>query len=158
MVGSLATAGCLTDGRSGTPTREPTTDRPSPADARRSEDGITPGIDRFQPDHPIYLSNAGTRERVVRVEVVREATDTAVFAEALSIPPGAEREVYNLAQSDADGIESFSICGQLVDPTPTVESPTESTAECISMRTDACYGSAHVTVDDERIDVIYTIC
>ncbi len=174
-MGALTAAGCVGGPPAGTPTERSPTDRPptdtsSPPDGT-STGGVTPGVNVPDADHGVFVSNQGTQERTVRVRVVREATGEPVFEETRTVSPNTEREVYNLQQANPDGIESFRICGSLADSTPTPSAgstpattdtagrPDSPRRDCITMRTNACYGTAHVTVQgDGTLGVIYSIC
>lgn len=168
-MGLLAAAGCVADpgnddpvdGRSPDPSP---TDTSSPSVGSQIGTGITPAVNEPKADHAVYLFNEGTRERTVRVQVVREATGESVFDETLTVAPDTEREVYNLKQADPDGVETFTICGELAGPTTEqepadTETPEAPVRDCITMRTDACHGTAHVTVQGSgELGVIYSIC
>lgn len=177
LLGGLSSAGCVTGPRPGTTTDGPPSDRTptpnaSPPDGTPNGNGITHGVNTFDPDHSVYLSNEGSVERTVRTRVVREATGESVLDETRTIAPHTEHEIYNLKRADPDGIEEFSVCAMLADATPTPDgttgtpdaTPGPTTAhwgdgDCITMRTDACYGSAHVSVpEDGELQVFYAIC
>lgn len=168
-MGLFPIAGCIGGPTPGTPTEQPPTDTPSPDGT--SNGGFTPGVNVPEADHGVFVSNRGTQARSVRVRVEREATGETVFDETRTVAPDTEREIYNLQHASPDGIEAFRICGQLAEPTPTSSdsstagsTDTEGTPDspyrdCITMRTNACYGTAHVTVQaDGTLRVIYSIC
>lgn len=165
----VATTGCLSAPRDGTAPDSPSTGASptitSPTDGPSSPTGITPGVNQPRADHAVYLDNQTSQERTVRVQVVRQATDETVYDETRTIAPETEQEVYNLQQANPDGIEAFAICGQVVDPTSSPggaepsETPDSPRRDCITMQTDACHGTAHVTVPAEgELQVIYSIC
>jgi hypothetical protein len=170
-IGSLSLAGCSGWPASGTTTEEPTptvTQTEPPATTSPTENWITEAVNEPAPDHAVYLSNEGTDPQRVRIEVVRGATDEVVFDETQTIDPGTEREVYNLKQASPDGIEEFAICGERVDP-PSSDAPPSGTSttsdppdspdrDCITMNTNACYGTAHVIVREDEFQIIYSIC
>lgn len=177
-LGMLTTSGCIAGPPAGIPTKKPSTEQPptdtsSPTDRTMTGNWITRGATEPNADHAVFLFNQGTRERTVRIQVIREATDVSVFDETRTVSPNAELEVYNLKQASPDGIEAFTICGQLAEPTPTpigtptpkaepadtLETPDSPYDDCITMRTDACYGTAHITVDEAgELQIIYSVC
>lgn len=166
-MGILAVPGCIAqpggDAPDDGPATNPTTDPPSPTPGSVTGPGITPGVNEPKADHAVYLANEGTQERTVSVEVTREATGDPVFEETLTAQPGSESEIYNLNQADPDGVEAFAICARLVSPTPdptaTAGTPAGQNRDCITLQTDACYGTAHITVlESGELQVFYSIC
>ena len=179
VAGSLATAGCVTDSDGTDPGETTTSERPTEATTRTSttktsttrtttDDSTTTKYSTAyasrqpDPDHRITLNNDSDEARTVRIRVVRTETGETTFADTREVPAGTEFEVYNLTAADPDGIEAFRVCGQLVDPEAhTVTTVSEESAgyDCATLRTNACYGHAHVTVqDDGSLAVIYSIC
>lgn len=182
-LGTASVAGCSAGagtGGTGTDPHRTATESPSPTGGTPTADWLYRASNSPDPDHSVYLYNEGTRERTVQVRVVRRASGEAVFDETRTISPGAEREVYNLRRADPDGVEAFEICGRLVEtapaepattasdstatdhspaPTGTAETPDSPHADCITMETNECFGTAHVTVgEDGQLRVIYSIC
>lgn len=170
-IGVLTTTGCIAGPPAGNATDAPPADTSSQTTGTPTGNGITHGADEPNADHAVYLSNQGASERTIRVQVVREVTGDTVFDETLAIAPNSEREVYNLQQASPADIEEFTICGHLADqpptpsgtatpdPTDTGSTPDSAYRDCITMRTDSCYGTAHVTVQDTgELRVIYAIC
>lgn len=162
-MGLLAVPGCIArpggDTPGDGPSTDPTTDAPSPTPGAVSGPGITPGVNEPKADHAVYLANEGSRARTVSVAVTREATGDPVFEEALTAQPGLESEIYNLNRADPEGVEAFSICARLVAPTPDPTATVGPDRECITMQTDACYGTAHITVlESGELQVFHSIC
>lgn len=168
-LAALPTAGCLTDTGSESPesstdattTHDRTTaDGTTAADPTTTGDWFTHVSNEAEPDHSITLNNESSEARTVRVWVTREETGETIFEETRESPPGTEYELYNLQQADPDGVESFAVCGEFVDADFTTDADGESDARhCVTLRTDACHGNAHVTVlDDGSLQVIYSIC
>ena len=169
---AVSTAGCLTDAGSESPadstattatdptTETATTDPASTDDPGTAGDWIAQASNEPDPDHSVTLNNEGSETRTVRVRVVREETGETVFEETRESPPGTEVELYDLKRADPDGIEPFAVCGELVGADATTDSDGESDARgCVTLRTNACYGNAHVTVrDDGSLQIIYSIC
>ena len=181
---TLPFAGCVTDsdGRSGTD--DPTTDTAktrrtsTPSDTpteTRTTDSTTTGdwIDRASrkpdPDHSVSLVNEGDENRTVRVRVVREASGEPVFDETREAFPGSESELYNLKRADPDGVEAFTVCGELVESTATggtaattangSDASESEFRSCATIRTNECYGNAYVTIrEDGALQVVYAIC
>ena len=172
----VATAGCLDWNESGqSPEATPTSKPPAPPSPTETgtDGGITSGVNEFDPDHPIYVNNRQSETRSVQVTVRRRETGKTVFDEIISAPPDAEQQIYNLKEANPDGIEEFQICGtlQMDSSTPsrtqTVESgprngaedTTPSPRDCATVKTSACYGSSHVTIqEDGNLAIIYSIC
>lgn len=145
---AVTTAGCASE-----PIR-PATDETTASDPAAADptatDGLLAGANDPDPDHAITVVNRGSESRRVRVRVVREAAGEAVFEETVDAPPDGEREVYNLADAAPDGIESFEVCGELDGDA--------DARDCATLRTNACYGDAHVTVrSDESVRVVYSV-
>lgn len=105
-----------------------------------------------EPDHEVTATNQSNETRTVRVWVGREKTGETVFETTKELSPGTETELYNLLEADPDGIETFSVCGRPTDRDA-------NTKSCETIRTNACYGNAYVSVDgDGSIEVFYSIC
>lgn len=112
----------------------------SPATHRTSHDGP-------DPDHEVVVENRLDGEATLRVRVVREATNETVYDESVTLPPG-ERTVYNTAQADPDGVESFRVVAQRGGDSASV-----------TIRTSECYGDAIVSpTEDGGVDATYSIC
>jgi hypothetical protein len=152
----------------GTTTDEPTT-RTTTDDPNTTGDWIEQASNEPDPDLPVYLNNDGSETRMVRVRVVRERTGETVFEETRENPGGTEYAMYNLKQADPEGVESFRVCGELVDSDADTESGTasgeETTSEesdvrgCATVKTNECYGTAHVAVEEGgSLAVFYSIC
>ena len=147
-LGLALAAGCVGRSPRGTPTSS------APPTTRGTPGRFTPGVNVPDPDHPIYLDNQESEPRRVRVRVEQIATGKLVFDETREIAPGAEVEVYNLEQADPEGVEAYAVCGEAVDR-PAIG---ERGPECVTIESSRCYGSVHVTVRGDAVDVIYAIC
>lgn len=160
-VGAAVTGGCLAG-----PGRDPATETRTGTPPTGTWQ--TPGEGVPDPDHVVYLHNSGTRDRTVHLQVVRQETNELVFEATRTVAGGTERAVYNLREAEPAGVEAFQVCGRLVEPMPTratgstedaSETPAPASRDCATVRTNACYGSTHVSVSDEGgVTVIYSIC
>ena len=126
-----------------TPDPEPGTDRTETASV--STEGAS---DQPDPDKRVRLENAWNQSVEIRISVVREATNETVHKGTYTLDPGEQREVYNTADADPDGVESFRV-------TATARNTTES----VTIETSACHGSAYVEVlEDGTLYPYYPIC
>ncbi|MGQ4555837.1 hypothetical protein [Halobellus sp. GM3] len=162
LAALLLTAGCLggtpgTGTDSATPTQTPTAMPGTPTPTPDPTPGETP-TDEWNPteraseqpdlDKSIRVDNRWNQSVEIRIRVVREATNATVYEETETFASGADREVYNLADADPDGIESFRV-------TATARGATES----VTVETNACYGNAYVEIqDDGALYLYYAIC
>ena len=157
-------AGCVGPGSPGsgsaTPTTEPPTDTATPApdpDTTTGAEGSSTdtkvvstegAANQPDPDKRVRLENAWNESVDIRISVVREATTETVHEGTYTLEPGEQREVYNLADADPDGIESFRV-------TATVRNTTES----VTIETNQCYGGAYVEVlEDGTVYPYYALC
>lgn len=100
------------------------------------------------PDKAVRVENAWNRSVEIRINVVREATNETVHEGTYTLEPGEQREVYNTADADPDGVESFRV-------TATARNTTES----VTIETSVCYGGAYVEVlEDGTLYPYYAIC
>jgi hypothetical protein len=106
----------------GTPSGTPT---PSAREASNQPD----------PDLPIVLTNQHDAAHTITI-TVRQGGQTLHEA-AYDLDPGDERRVYNLRETDPDGIESFTVEATLGDRT-----------ESVDVRTNACHGRIECWVSD----------
>ncbi|WP_336022127.1 hypothetical protein [Halobellus salinisoli] len=168
----LLTAGCLggvpADGpESETPTPPPTaeprtvitdssaTDRsspgPTPGEQTRPPstfEGTAGWSEEPDPDKAVYVENRWNQSVEIRIQVVREATNETVYDETSTFEPGADREVYNLADANPDGVESFRVIATAMN-----------TTESVTTETNKCYGSAHVEITENgELYPYYAIC
>jgi len=171
----LLTAGCLggvpgddpasdTATQTPTPTAEPRTlitddssatdgspPGPTPAAQTRPEstfEGTAGASEQPDADKSIHVENRWNQSVEIRIRVVREATNETVYDETETFDPGADRDVYNLAAADPDGIESFRVIA-------TARNATES----ITVETNACYGNAYVEITESgELYPYYAIC
>ena len=75
-------------------------------------------------------------------------TGETVHEGTYTLDPGTEREVYDVADADPDGVESFRV-------TATARNTTES----VTIETSVCYGGAYVEVlEDGTLYPYYAIC
>jgi len=132
-----------------TPTPEPPTTTKADGSATTTASVNTEGASNEpDPDKPVRLENAWNRSADVRIQVVREATNETVHEGTYTLEPGEEREVYDTADADPEGIERFRV-------TATARNTTES----VTIETNACYGGAHVEVlEDGTLYPYYAIC
>ena len=127
------------------------TSGPTPGEATRPEstfEGTEGWSEEADPDKEIRLENARNRLVEIRIRVVREATNATVHEGTYTLEPGEQREVYNTADADPDGAESFRV-------TATVRNTTES----VTSETSACHGTVYVEVlEDGTLYPYYAIC
>lgn len=195
-VGVAATAGCLTDpgdgpgGESTTTTTTATTvydgttstnqgDTPRTESRERKttrsttettpEDWIEHASNQPDPDHDITLANEAAESKTVRLWVERDETGETVFETTETVDPGVEFTVWNLKKASPDGVETFTVCAELVgsseSTTETKSADAERTTtasedrDCAPLHTNECYGNSHVTVrEDGTLQIIYSIC
>jgi len=166
LVASLLFAGCAglapTDGAPApagpSPTASPTatqtdtvteTATDTPDAPATPTDEPTPGTPHYgpEPDHEVVVENRLDGEETLHVRVIREATNETVYDEAVALPPG-ERVVYNTAEADPDGIESFRVVAERGGDRASV-----------TIETSECYGDAIVwPTDDGGVDATYSVC
>jgi hypothetical protein len=162
LVILVLTAGCLGGTQSETPgsaTSTPTatvvsespTPTPDPTPGETDTDEWTSterAAEIPDADKVVSVENRWNRSVEIRIRVVREATNETVYDETATFEPGADREVYSLADADPDGIESFRVIATA-----------RSTTESVTLETNACYGNAYVEVTDEgELYPYYAIC
>ena len=160
----VLTAGCVgpsaTGGGPETATAEPpvetATPTPDPETATGTDGSSTDTkvvstegwSNQPDPDKRVHLENAWNRSVEIRISVVREATNETVHEGTYTLEPGEEREVYNVADADPDGVESFR-----------VSATARNTTESVTIETNVCYGGAHVEVtEDGTLYPYYSIC
>jgi hypothetical protein len=160
----VLTAGCVGPSSIGDGSETPTTERPTDTATPTPDPDTTTGTDGSgtetkavstegasnepDPDKRVRLENAWNQSVDVRISVVREATNETVHEGTYTIDPGEEREVYNLADADPDGIEPFRV-------TATARNTTESA----TVETHACHGDVYVEVlEDGTVYPYYPIC
>lgn len=118
-------AGCL-GGAEGSPAAPAGSTAPAdPADASAHPD----------PDKSVRLENDWNRSVEVRLSVVREATNETVHEGTYTLDPGTERAVYDVADADPDGVESFRVTATARTATGTV-----------TIETSACSTDAYVEI------------
>ncbi|MFB6092616.1 MAG: hypothetical protein ABEK02_06360 [Haloquadratum sp.] len=159
-------AGCLggppsagTDTATATPTQTPTaTAAPgSPTPTPDPTPGETP-TETWEPttraseipdaDKAVHVENRWNRSVEVRIRVVRVATNETVYAGTETFDPGADRDVYSIAEADPDGIESFRVVATALN-----------TTESVTIETNACYGNVYVEItEDGTLYLYYAIC
>ncbi|WP_161973161.1 hypothetical protein [Halostella litorea] len=165
LAAGVLTAGCTTGPGFGSATDATTTpstatDAGSPATDTTTAEPPTSTFDSTRhagetpdPDHEISVRNEQSRERSVRVTVVREATGGTVFERTVDVAAGATRSVYNLKRADPDGVERFEVCGSLVGGSG------DSGSDCVTIATSECYADAEITVRESgEVRVIYAVC
>lgn len=145
-LGAGGLAGCLespsNDALESTPTAE-STGSPTPTEGPLSHHEASNAPD---PDLPIVAEN---RHDVAHALSVAVARDGETLHEATyELAPGDDRELYNLRETDPDGIESFTV-------TATLDGRTES----VDVRTNACHGHVVAWIsEDGDLGMTYSIC
>ncbi len=174
---SLALAGCVSDSSGNGASTNKSTD--STADTTTSTAApLFPGTKKPDPDHSIEVQSHSEEKQTVRVLVVRKSTEKSVFEATKTFEAGEAEIVYNLEDSNPDGIESFRICSELVESNgtnrqttngvetktadgteTTTVAKTTTTAErksvadsrhCTAAKTNKCYGDFRVVVEKDR--------
>lgn len=156
-------AGCLGGAPAGTPTATPThtqtqtatptptptaSPTPTPTTATGTASGWEYASDQPEPHHSVVLTNAWNRSVELRVTVVREATNETVREGTCDLEPGSERTVYDTAEVNPDGVETFA-----------VTATTRNTTESVTIETSQCYENAYVEIErDGDLFVTYAIC
>ncbi|WP_458206818.1 hypothetical protein [Haladaptatus sp. NG-SE-30] len=183
LGGALVTGGCVSDSNGGRGSDESTTDhrqgttqttdldeKTTTDETSTTGDWISHASNTPNPDHSITLRNENDEIKIVRLRIVREATGKTVYDKTHELSAGGGVHAYNLKQADPDGVEAFSVCGELVgDALTATETHTSSSRGesdksdsprrgCATIRTSQCYGDAHVTVRDDEVQVVYAIC
>jgi hypothetical protein len=123
---------------------------PTPRDGTSTDSGDFGTAHRKpqpDPDHDIVVANRLDRNATMHVTVVREATNETVYDATVTVVPG-ERTVYNTAQANPDGIESFRVVAERGGDRTSV-----------TILTSDCYGDAIVSAaDDGGVASTYSIC
>lgn len=148
----LVLGGCLSGNGAGQQQSPDSTPTPTPAPSLTSGTPTPP--DRRQaanqpdPDIAVDLANEWNRSATVDVRVVREATGETVHSGTYDLAPGTEREVYNTARANPDGIESFSVVVTA-----------RNTTRNVTVETNRCYGDVFGEVrEDGSLHLFYSIC
>ncbi len=149
VIGTSGLSGCLAEG-SGDPSPSPDAESPTatPSDDPAT-DSPTPfeyASDQPDPDLGILAENHhdGTHAITLAVEQDGETLHEATY----DLEPDADRELYNLRETDPDGIESFTVRATLGDR-----------EESVDVRTDACHGHVVVYADEGGdLGMTYAIC
>lgn len=148
------TAGCLSpasapeDSSSTTDTVPTTTEPTTTRTATTTVCGWSCLDDQPDPHHSVQLENNWNQSVEVHVRVIREATNTTVHNETYTLEPGSERTVYNVAEAEPDGIETFDVAITALN-----------TTENTGIRTSKCFGNAFARIqNDGELFVSYSIC
>lgn len=109
----------------------------------------TQAIDTPDTDKQIELRNAFGDTAVVQITVRRNSTDKHVYNETHTLAPGEETDsIYNLNQSNPDGIETYTLTAAALNQTETTE-----------LRTTQCQGGAVVEITERgQLYSFYAIC
>lgn len=156
-------AGCLGGAPAGTPTATPThtqtqtatptptptaSPTPTPTTATGTASGWEYASDQPEPHHSVGLTNAWNRSVEVRVTVVREATNETVHERTYALEPGSDRTVYDTAEANPDGVETFTVTATALNATGSA-----------SVETSRCYGNVYAEIErDGGLFVTYAIC
>jgi hypothetical protein len=104
--------------------------------------------DEPAPHKDVTLSNDWSRPVTVQVRVIRNATGQTVHKGSYDLAPDTERDVYDLARADPDGVEPF-----------TVEITARNTTRRVTVETSACYGDVYGEIQtDGSVYLYYAIC
>lgn len=149
LVVLTLTAGCVGPSPAGSGSETPTPEPPVDSATPPPDPTTTPGAEGSTTDTKVVGTRDAWNQSVeIRIRVVREATNETVHEGTYTLDPGAEREVYSVADADPDGVESFRV-------TATARNTTES----VTIETNVCYGGAYVEVqEDGTLYPYYAIC
>ena len=164
LVVLALTAGCVGPSSIGSGSETPTPEPPVDTATSTPEPPATTGMggagtdtkavstrgasNQPDPDKAVRLENAWNQSVDIRIHIVREAPNETVHEGTYTLDPGEQREVYNVAAADPDGIESFR-----------VTATTRNTTESVTVETHACHGDVHVEVlEDGTVYPYYAIC
>lgn len=156
LLGAGGLAGCL-EGQSGgaTPSPDSTPTDPTASPTDGPTEGPTPtggpttgspASSQPDPDLPIIAENHddATHAIALAVEQGSEMPHEATY----DLDPGADRELYNLRETDPDGIESFTVRATLGDQ-----------EETVGVRTNACHGHVVLWITEAGdLEMTYAIC
>lgn len=97
----------------------------------------------------IEISNHHDQSVTINVKVTRESTDKVVHNQSYTLDSGESLdEVYNVAQSNPDGIEEFTV-------TAMYDNQTES----VTIKTNQCYGGVIIEITgNNNLYSYYPIC
>ena len=111
--------------------------------------GILEATNTPNPDKSIDVRNDFNQTVEVRIEVLRNSTGEIVHNETYNVESGEELdEVYNLNESNPDGIEEYEVI-----------STYNETEESLSVFTNNCYGNVYVEITDSgMLYSYYAIC
>lgn len=171
-AGVALTAGCLSGSGDDPSDSESTGGKTTRETETTTSDWIARASNSPDPDHPITVNNEGDEAKTLRVWVERDATGETVFDRTKTVEPGYEFTAYNLEDANPDGVEAFTVCGELVASTASATSTAETDSpdtertttdverrDCATVETSECYGRVHVTVqEDGTPQIIYAIC
>jgi hypothetical protein len=147
-VTPLATAETPATDRSATPAESPSATTGMATDETPATDWIQQAANEPDPDKQVSLANHWNRTVTIRLQVIRNATDTTVHDEQYDLAPGVERPVFNTSTVEPNGIETFTIVLSARNDT-----------QRISIETNACYGNAYAEIrDDGSPYLYYAIC
>lgn len=109
----------------------------------------TNAINTPDSDKAVDISNEFNETADIELMVERDTTGEEVHNESYTLDSGEEmEEVYNLNESNPDGIEDYTI-------TATYNNQTEN----VTVTTNQCYGGAVVEItEDGMIYPFYSIC
>jgi hypothetical protein len=132
-----------------TPTPDPDTATKADQSPTETKSVNTEGASNEpDPDKAVRLENAWNGSAEIRIRVVREATNGTVHEGAYTLDPGEEREVYNLADAEPDGIEPFRVIATA-----------RNTTDSVTVETHACHGDVYVELlEDGTVYPSYAIC
>lgn len=110
---------------------------------------IGEAMDTPNPDKSITITNDFNETVDVRIEVRQYNTGEIVHNQSYTLDGNEELdEVYNLNQSNPDGIEEYEIISTYND-----------TREIIAIKTNNCYGNAYVEITESgTLYPYYAIC
>lgn len=134
LGGAFVTAGCVSDptdigGSSAGETTTTPDDTTATDDGTTTDDWISAASKTPTSDHAISLRNESDEARTVRLRVVREKTGETVYEETHDLSAGGGVYVYNLKRADPDGVEAFSVYGELVGSATTGTHTADSRGE-----------------------------
>jgi hypothetical protein len=123
------------------------------------------------PSKLIVIRNESDEAWRVSVQVVREATSETVYDQTHTVTDGRRTAVYNLEDANPDGVESITVCAELLNADQTTNgttttnnatrtsTPRTEETKCMTTKTSKCHGDVNVVIDEaEKLNVTYMVC
>lgn len=96
----------------------------------------------------VDIENRWNRSVQIRVRVVRQATGRTVHDRTYRLSPRTDRDVFDTATVETDGVEAF-----------TVVLTARNTTERVTVETSKCHGGVYGGVtEDGSVELTYAVC